>query len=54
VLKACDWLLELGPEGGVEGGQLIAQGTPEQVAGNSSSLTGPFLAPLLQRMEPKN
>jgi excinuclease ABC subunit A len=54
VLKACDWLLELGPEGGVEGGQLIAQGTPEQVAGNPRSLTGPFLAPLLQRMEPKN
>ncbi|MFM8324873.1 MAG: ABC-ATPase UvrA, partial [Pirellulaceae bacterium] len=54
VLKACDWILELGPEGGAEGGQLIAQGTPEQVAGDPKSLTGCFLAPLLQRIEPKN
>ncbi len=48
VIKTADWLIDLGPEGGDKGGQVIAIGTPEQVAGNSASYTGSFLAPLLQ------
>jgi excinuclease ABC subunit A len=44
VIKAADWLIDLGPEGGDRGGQIIAQGTPEQVAANPNSYTGHFLA----------
>lgn len=47
VIKCADWLIDLGPEGGDKGGQLIAQGTPEQVA-KSKSLTGKYLKPLLR------
>jgi len=47
VIKCADWLLDLGPEGGDRGGQLIASGTPEQVAKNEKSYTGQFLAPML-------
>ena len=43
VIKSCDYLLDLGPEGGTLGGQLIATGTPEDVANNSKSHTGTFL-----------
>jgi len=49
VIKTADWLVDLGPEGGSRGGQIIATGTPETVAANSSSHTGRFLAPLLER-----
>jgi excinuclease ABC subunit A len=49
VIKTADWLVDLGPEGGSRGGQIIATGTPEAVAANSSSHTGRFLAPLLER-----
>jgi len=48
VLKTADWLIDLGPEGGAGGGQIIASGTPEQVAANPVSHTGHYLAPLLQ------
>ncbi len=48
VIKTADWVIDLGPEGGYRGGQIIAQGTPEQVAENPASHTGQFLAPLLQ------
>jgi excinuclease ABC subunit A len=48
VIKTADWVIDLGPEGGYRGGQIIAQGTPEQVAENPASHTGRFLAPLLQ------
>jgi excinuclease ABC subunit A len=48
VIKTADWVIDLGPEGGHRGGQLIAQGTPEQVADNPASHTGRFLAPLLK------
>ena len=44
VIKTADWIIDLGPEGGEEGGQLVAQGTPEQVAGTAGSHTGRFLA----------
>ena len=47
VIKTADWIVDLGPEGGSGGGQIIATGTPEDVAKNLSSHTGRFLAPLL-------
>jgi len=47
VIKVADRLIDLGPEGGDEGGQLIATGTPEQVAGVAASHTGEFLARIL-------
>ena len=47
VIKTADWLIDLGPEGGSGGGQIIATGTPEDVAASKSSHTGRFLAPLL-------
>ncbi|MBM13808.1 MAG: excinuclease ABC subunit A [Halieaceae bacterium] len=47
VIKTADWLIDLGPEGGSGGGQIIATGTPEDVATNKASHTGRFLAPLL-------
>ncbi len=49
VIKTADWLLDLGPEGGVRGGEVVAEGTPEQVAKNKASFTGHYLAPLLER-----
>jgi len=47
VIKSADWVIDLGPEGGEEGGQIIATGTPEQVARNTQSYTGRFLARVL-------
>ena len=47
VIKTADWIVDLGPEGGSGGGQIIATGTPEDVAQNPASHTGRFLAPLL-------
>lgn len=47
VIKQADWVIDLGPEGGSEGGEVIAKGTPEQVAKNKKSFTGQYLAPLL-------
>jgi len=47
VIKSADWIVDLGPEGGDEGGHIIAAGTPEQVARNSQSHTGKFLAKVL-------
>nr|WP_216665162.1 excinuclease ABC subunit UvrA [Pseudomonas aeruginosa] len=49
VIKTADWLVDLGPEGGSKGGQIIANGTPEQVAETPQSHTGHFLKPLLER-----
>lgn len=49
VIKTADWLVDLGPEGGSKGGQIIATGTPEQVAELEVSHTGHFLKPLLER-----
>jgi excinuclease ABC subunit A len=53
VIKTADWLIDLGPEGGAGGGQIIAQGTPEQVAKSKASFTGKYLAPLLKRASAK-
>ena len=49
VVKTADWLIDLGPEGGDGGGQIVATGTPAEVAGMSHSHTGRFLAPILDR-----
>ncbi len=48
VIKTADWLIDLGPEGGAGGGQIIASGTPEDVARNPASHTGRYLAPMLR------
>ncbi|MEY6431874.1 excinuclease ABC subunit UvrA [Thioalkalicoccus limnaeus] len=49
VIKTADWILDLGPEGGDKGGDIIAAGTPEQIAADPASHTGRFLKPLLER-----
>jgi excinuclease ABC subunit A len=49
VIKQADWLVDLGPEGGEAGGEVIATGTPEDVADVQESYTGQFLRPLLER-----
>ncbi|WP_082928207.1 excinuclease ABC subunit UvrA [Cupriavidus gilardii] len=49
VIKTADWVLDLGPEGGAGGGQIIARGTPEDIAASKASFTGKYLAPLLKR-----
>jgi excinuclease ABC subunit A len=49
VIKTADWVIDMGPEGGAGGGQLVAQGTPEQLAANPASHTGRYLAPYLKR-----
>ena len=47
VIKTADWIIDLGPEGGVRGGEIVAVGTPEQVVKEPRSFTGQYLAPLL-------
>ncbi len=47
VIKCADWLIDLGPEGGEGGGQIVASGTPEEVAADAHSHTGAYLRPLL-------
>ncbi|GGC03567.1 UvrABC system protein A [Marinobacterium zhoushanense] len=47
VIKTADWIIDLGPEGGSGGGEIIATGTPEEVARNPASHTGRFLKPML-------
>jgi excinuclease ABC subunit A len=47
VIKSADWVIDLGPEGGDQGGKIVATGTPEQVARNAQSHTGRFLAKVL-------
>ncbi|HQX82033.1 MAG TPA: excinuclease ABC subunit UvrA, partial [Vicinamibacterales bacterium] len=48
VIKTADWVIDLGPEGGDAGGEVIAVGTPEQIAANPNSYTGHYLAPVLE------
>jgi len=47
-VKAADYVIDLGPEGGAGGGRVVAEGTPEEVAGHEGSATGRFLAELLR------
>jgi excinuclease ABC subunit A len=49
VIKTADWIVDLGPEGGTGGGEVLACGTPEQVARVARSHTGRYLAPLLTK-----
>ena len=53
VIKTADWIIDLGPEGGDGGGEVIATGTPEQVAANSRSFTGQYLKPLVGSVRAK-
>jgi len=47
VLKSCDYILDLGPDGGAAGGRIVAKGTPEELAANPDSVTGPYLKEIL-------
>jgi len=49
VVKTADWIVDMGPEGGDAGGEVVAQGTPEQIARNPNSYTGQYLKPVLAR-----
>jgi excinuclease ABC subunit A len=52
VIKTADWIIDLGPEGGPKGGEVVAAGTPEEVAANPRSHTGRFLRPILPGAAP--
>ncbi|MEO5611498.1 MAG: ATP-binding cassette domain-containing protein, partial [Sphingomicrobium sp.] len=58
VIKTADWVLDMGPGGGVNGGRIVVEGTPEAVAAEPKSFTGQYLKPLLERstntLEPAN
>jgi len=47
VLKSVDYLIDMGPDGGAAGGRIVATGTPEQIAADPASVTGPYLKELL-------
>ncbi len=49
MIKTADWIIDLGPEGGDGGGEIVAAGTPEQVVKEKRSYTGAFLKPVLAR-----
>ena len=49
VIKSCDWIIDLGPEGGEEGGYVVFEGKPEELAKNKKSYTGKYLAPKLHK-----
>ena len=49
VIKTADWIIDLGPEGGDAGGEIVVAGKPEDVARHKRSYTGQFLAPVLKR-----
>jgi excinuclease ABC subunit A len=52
VIACCDWVIDLGPEGGERGGRVVAQGTPEQVAEVEASFTGKYLREALAGKKP--
>ncbi|MGH7651937.1 MAG: excinuclease ABC subunit UvrA, partial [Gemmatimonadaceae bacterium] len=54
VIKTADWIIDLGPEGGLRGGDVVAAGTPEDVAEVKESYTGQYLKPLLARKKTGN
>jgi excinuclease ABC subunit A len=53
VLKTVDYIIDLGPEGGEKGGEIIAQGTPEKIVKNEISYTGMFLQRVLEKASRK-
>ncbi|MGH8821581.1 MAG: hypothetical protein ACREWJ_09865, partial [Rhodoferax sp.] len=52
VIKTADWIIDMGPEGGAGGGQVVGVGTPEQIAANPDSYTGRYLKRLLSGPPP--
>jgi excinuclease ABC subunit A len=48
VIKTADWIIDIGPEGGDGGGEIVAEGTPEEVAAVAASHTGHYLAEMLK------
>jgi excinuclease ABC subunit A len=53
VIKTADWVIDLGPGGGVNGGRIIAEGVPEAIAKEPLSATGQYLKPMLERASVK-
>jgi len=53
VIKSADRIIDMGPEGGEDGGEVVAAGTPEEVAGTPGSYTGEFLRGLVEAAAPK-
>jgi excinuclease ABC subunit A len=51
VLKTADWIIDLGPEGGERGGNVVASGTPEEIAAIESNATGRFLKTVMPAVE---
>ena len=49
IIKNCDYVIDVGPEGGLGGGELVAKGTPEEVANNPKSYTGKYLKKVLRK-----
>jgi excinuclease ABC subunit A len=49
VIKTCDYVVDLGPEGGSKGGEIVAQGTPDEIVSSSKSITGEYLKPYLKK-----
>ena len=49
VIKTADWIVDMGPEGGINGGQIIAEGNPEKIAEIAKSYTGNFLKEMLKK-----
>jgi excinuclease ABC subunit A len=54
VIKTADWIIDLGPEGGDGGGEIVAQGTPEDIVKVKRSYTAAFLKPVLARPETRS
>ena len=52
LIKTADYIIDLGPEGGSNGGRIVAQGTPEQVAQTEGSYTGQYLKKVLNKAKP--
>ena len=53
VIKTADWIIDLGPDGGPAGGEILACGTPEEIANNTNSDTGKYLKPILRSKQGK-
>ena len=49
VIKTADWIVDMGPEGGIKGGEIIAEGNPEKISLSKNSYTGTFLKELLKK-----